>query len=75
MKSAWILIITIGIGNPNFKQVDQMHSIQFANQEACEQAKVWVLSNAANNLESAAFYGIDFVAVPDAECFPVFIKK
>jgi hypothetical protein len=74
MKTAWLLIIIIGIGNPVYKQADQIQFATFASQTACEDAKSWILANAVDNLASAQAAGITYTANPQVRCFPSFVK-
>lgn len=74
MKTAWLLIVVIGIGNPVFKQADQIEFATFASETACEAARVWILENAVDNLAAAQADGMVYVATPSARCFPSYVK-
>lgn len=70
----WLLVVIIGIGNPVYKQADQIEFASFSNQLACEDARDWILENAADNLAAAQADGINYVAKPTVRCFPSYVK-
>lgn len=74
MKASWLLIIIIGIGNPVYKQADQIQFATFSSQTACENAKTWILENAVDNLAAAQADGVNYVATPQVRCFPSYVK-